>query len=172
MEARVCQFVQGLSPLVINEASTAALNSYMNYGKMVEFAQATETHKLKNIIERGGNSKARSAGNFGGSSGSGRSAFRGRSSGPSQYFALSSVSAQPLGPARATRDPTSRPICYGCGMRDHIQRDCRSSHQSIGRGAAQPVSSAATTSAAPPLARDTTALAGCGVARGGAQSSG
>ncbi|XP_070032317.1 uncharacterized protein [Nicotiana tomentosiformis] len=32
MEARVRRFVQGLSPLVINEASTAALNSDMNYG--------------------------------------------------------------------------------------------------------------------------------------------
>ncbi|XP_070034654.1 uncharacterized protein [Nicotiana tomentosiformis] len=42
MEARVHQFVQGLSPLVINKAATAALNSNMNYGKIVAFAQATE----------------------------------------------------------------------------------------------------------------------------------
>ncbi|XP_070048876.1 uncharacterized protein [Nicotiana tomentosiformis] len=33
MEARVRRFVQGLSPLVINEAAMAALNSDMNYGK-------------------------------------------------------------------------------------------------------------------------------------------
>ncbi|XP_070057048.1 uncharacterized protein [Nicotiana tomentosiformis] len=41
MEARVRRFVQGLSPLVINENATTALNSDMNYGKMVTFAQAT-----------------------------------------------------------------------------------------------------------------------------------
>ncbi|XP_070042681.1 uncharacterized protein [Nicotiana tomentosiformis] len=37
IEARVRRFVQGLSPLVINEAATVALNSDMNYGKMVAF---------------------------------------------------------------------------------------------------------------------------------------
>ncbi|XP_070034824.1 uncharacterized protein [Nicotiana tomentosiformis] len=42
MENRVRRFVQGLSPLVINEATTAALNSDMNYGKIVAFAQDTE----------------------------------------------------------------------------------------------------------------------------------
>ncbi|XP_070045197.1 uncharacterized protein [Nicotiana tomentosiformis] len=52
MEARVRHFVQGLSPLVINEATIAALNSYMNYGNMVAFAQATENRKLKNRMER------------------------------------------------------------------------------------------------------------------------
>ncbi|XP_070010160.1 uncharacterized protein [Nicotiana sylvestris] len=34
MEARVRQFVQGLNSLTINEASTSALNSDINYGKM------------------------------------------------------------------------------------------------------------------------------------------
>ncbi|XP_070046062.1 uncharacterized protein [Nicotiana tomentosiformis] len=89
MEVRVHRFVQGLSPLVINEASIAALNSDMSYGKMVAFAQATETRKLKNKMERKSSSKARSTGNFGGSScgGGGRSIFRGGSSGPSQSFA-------------------------------------------------------------------------------------
>ncbi|XP_070039443.1 uncharacterized protein [Nicotiana tomentosiformis] len=57
MEARVRWFVQGLSPLDINEAFTAALNSDMNYGKMVAFSQATETRKLKNRMERQSNSK-------------------------------------------------------------------------------------------------------------------
>ncbi|XP_070034581.1 uncharacterized protein [Nicotiana tomentosiformis] len=71
MEARVHRFVQGLSPLVINEAATTALNSNMNYGKMVAFTQATETHKLKNIMEHESSNKARSAGNFGGFSGGG-----------------------------------------------------------------------------------------------------
>ncbi|XP_070034801.1 uncharacterized protein [Nicotiana tomentosiformis] len=47
MEARVHQFVQGLSPLVINEVAAAALNFDKNYGKMVAFAQATEDRKLK-----------------------------------------------------------------------------------------------------------------------------
>ncbi|XP_070042451.1 uncharacterized protein [Nicotiana tomentosiformis] len=42
MKAKVCRFVYGLSPLVINEAATATLNLDMNYGKMVSFAQATE----------------------------------------------------------------------------------------------------------------------------------
>ncbi|XP_070057046.1 uncharacterized protein [Nicotiana tomentosiformis] len=51
IEAKVCRFVHGLSPLVINEAATAALNSDMNYGKMVAYAQASEKRKLKNRIE-------------------------------------------------------------------------------------------------------------------------
>ncbi|XP_070032781.1 uncharacterized protein [Nicotiana tomentosiformis] len=41
IEARVRRFVQGLSPLVINEATTTALNSDMNYEKMLAFSQAT-----------------------------------------------------------------------------------------------------------------------------------
>ncbi|XP_070046658.1 uncharacterized protein [Nicotiana tomentosiformis] len=77
MEARVRRFVQGLSPLVINEAATVALNSDMNYGKMVAFSQATENRKLKNRMEREGISKARSTDNFGESFVEGKSAFRG-----------------------------------------------------------------------------------------------
>ncbi|XP_070054308.1 uncharacterized protein [Nicotiana tomentosiformis] len=100
MEARMHGFVQGLSPLVINEAATTALNSNMNYGKMVAFFQATETRKLKNMMEQEGSSKARSAGNPGDSFGGGRSAFRGGSSGPSQSFVQSSASAQPSGPSQ------------------------------------------------------------------------
>ncbi|XP_070042677.1 uncharacterized protein [Nicotiana tomentosiformis] len=88
MEAKVRWFVQGLSPFVINETATAALND-MNYGKMVAFAQATETRKLKNRIERESSSKARSAGNFGGGGGGGRLALRVGSSGLSQSFAQS-----------------------------------------------------------------------------------
>ncbi|XP_070056938.1 uncharacterized protein [Nicotiana tomentosiformis] len=100
MEARVCRFVQGLSPLVINEVATAALNSDMNYGKMVVFPKATETLKLKNIMKQEGSNKARSASNFGGSFGGGgdRTTFKGGSSGTSQYFAQSSVSAPPSVP--------------------------------------------------------------------------
>ncbi|XP_070041237.1 uncharacterized protein [Nicotiana tomentosiformis] len=107
MDARVRRFVQGLIPLVINEASTAALDSDMNYGKMVEFAQATETRKLKNRMERQSSSKARSAGNFVGYSdcSGGRSAFREASSGPSQSFAQSSMGAQSSGPSQGNRGP-------------------------------------------------------------------
>ncbi|XP_070034521.1 uncharacterized protein [Nicotiana tomentosiformis] len=52
MEARVRRFVQGFSPLVINETATTSLNSDMNYGMMVAFSQATENHKLKNRMEQ------------------------------------------------------------------------------------------------------------------------
>ncbi|XP_070056619.1 uncharacterized protein [Nicotiana tomentosiformis] len=75
MEARVHQFVHGLSPLVINKAATTALNSYMNHGKMVAFSQATKYRKLKNRREREGTNKALFAGNFGESFGRGRLAF-------------------------------------------------------------------------------------------------
>ncbi|XP_070050496.1 uncharacterized protein [Nicotiana tomentosiformis] len=158
MEARVHWFVQGLSPLVINEAATTAMNFDMNYGKMVAFSQATKTHKLKNIMERQSSCKARSSGNFSGSSGrgGGRSAFRRGSSGPSQSFAQSSMGAQSFGPSQGNRGPHQQgrpdrrfqqrrlpcpkygrmhfgscfmdlPVCYGCGVRGHIQRDCCSS---------------------------------------------
>lgn len=53
-EARVRRFVQGLSPLIINEAATTSLNSDMNYGILVDFSQATETQKPKNIMEEDG----------------------------------------------------------------------------------------------------------------------
>ncbi|XP_070046470.1 uncharacterized protein [Nicotiana tomentosiformis] len=202
MEARVRRFVQGLSPLVINEASTAALNSDMNYGKMVAFSQATETRKLKNRMEDQSSSKTRSAGNLGGSSGGGggRSAFRGGSSGPSLSFAQSSMGAQLSGHNQGNMGPYQQgrpdrrfqqrrlpcpkcgrmhfgscfvdlPVCYGCGLRGHIQIDCCSSRQNIGRGAAHPINSAATTSTAPP-ARGIPAPTGRGAARGGAQNLG
>lgn len=44
IEARVRRFVQGLIPLVINEAATTSLNYDINYGKMVAFAQAIENN--------------------------------------------------------------------------------------------------------------------------------
>ncbi|XP_070020401.1 uncharacterized protein [Nicotiana sylvestris] len=64
IEARVRRFVQGLNHLTINEASIAALNSDMNYGKIVAFDPATENRKLKNIMEREGNRRTRSTGNM------------------------------------------------------------------------------------------------------------
>ncbi|XP_070004631.1 uncharacterized protein [Nicotiana sylvestris] len=99
MEAKVHRFVQGLNYLTINESSTAALNSDMNFGKMVAFAQAIENRKLMNRIEREGSSKARSTGNMRESLGGGRSACRGGSSGPSQSIAQSSASAPPSRPS-------------------------------------------------------------------------
>ncbi|XP_070004730.1 uncharacterized protein [Nicotiana sylvestris] len=64
------------------------------------------------------------------------------------------------------------PICYGCGMRCHIQRHCCVSRQGAGRGVAQPTSPAAAISSAPSPARGTPAPTGRGAARGGPQSSG
>ncbi|XP_070048625.1 uncharacterized protein [Nicotiana tomentosiformis] len=110
MEARLRWFVQGLSPLVINEADTAALYSDMNYGKMVAFTQATETRKWKNIMERKGSNKAQSTGNFGGFSGGGKSTiFKGGASRPSQSFAQSSASAPPAGPNQQQQWSRFRP---------------------------------------------------------------
>nr|XP_033510039.1 uncharacterized protein LOC117274788 [Nicotiana tomentosiformis] len=64
------------------------------------------------------------------------------------------------------------PICYECGLRGHIQKECRSSCQGAGRGTIQPSSSAAATSSALPPARGTPTLAGHGAARAGAPSLG
>nr|XP_009790052.1 PREDICTED: uncharacterized protein LOC104237577 [Nicotiana sylvestris] len=68
--------------------------------RMVAFAQATENRKLKNKMEREGNSKARTTGNMGESLGGGRLAFKGGSLGPSQSVAQSSASAPPSGPSQ------------------------------------------------------------------------
>ncbi|XP_070004757.1 uncharacterized protein [Nicotiana sylvestris] len=64
------------------------------------------------------------------------------------------------------------PICYGCGMRGHIQRHCHASRQGTGRGTVHSSSPVTATSSAPSPARVTLAPAGRGAARGGAQSSG
>ncbi|XP_070017330.1 uncharacterized protein [Nicotiana sylvestris] len=64
------------------------------------------------------------------------------------------------------------PVCYGCGMRGHIQRHCHASCQGAGRGSAPSSSPAVATSSSPSPARGTPAPAGRGAARGGAQSSG
>ncbi|XP_070057245.1 uncharacterized protein [Nicotiana tomentosiformis] len=127
METRVHRFVQGLSPLVINKAATSALNSDINYGKMVAFAQDIEDPKLKNRREREGNSKRRTVGNLGGSSGGGRLAFKGGSLGPSQSSTQSSMSAQLSGLSQGNMGPHQqgppegifqqqrRPPCPKCG---------------------------------------------------------
>ncbi|XP_070039283.1 uncharacterized protein [Nicotiana tomentosiformis] len=152
-------------------------------------------------MERQSSSKAWSAGNFGGSfGGSGRSAFGVGSSGAFQSFAQSSMSAQPSGPSQGNMGPhqqgqpdrrfqqrrlpcprcgrmhfganfMDQPECYGYGVRGHIQRDCRSAHRNMGRGAAQPSNSAATKSITPPT-RGAPAPARRGAVRGGAQNSG
>ncbi|XP_070002786.1 uncharacterized protein [Nicotiana sylvestris] len=89
MDARVRRFIQGLSPLVVNEAAIAALHSDMNYGKIVGFSQTTEARKLKIRAERESSSRARSA------SHSGRPVPGRGPSGPSQSYAQSSASAPP-----------------------------------------------------------------------------
>ncbi|XP_070004699.1 uncharacterized protein [Nicotiana sylvestris] len=87
MGDRVRQFVQGLSPLVVNEAATAALHSDMNYGKIVGFAQATKARKLKIRAEREtATSSARPPAPAG--RGAIRGGARGRS-GPCLFYALS-----------------------------------------------------------------------------------
>ncbi|XP_070036532.1 uncharacterized protein [Nicotiana tomentosiformis] len=57
-------------------------------------------------------------------------------------------------------------------MRGHIQRECRASRQGAGRGTTQSSSPTAATSSAHPPAQVSSAPAGCGTTRGGAQSSG
>ncbi|XP_070030002.1 uncharacterized protein [Nicotiana sylvestris] len=64
------------------------------------------------------------------------------------------------------------PVCYGCGMRGHIQRHCCVSLQGAGRGTTQSFSLVDATSSAPSPARGASAPAGRGATRGGAQSSG
>ncbi|XP_019237605.1 PREDICTED: uncharacterized protein LOC109217789 [Nicotiana attenuata] len=154
----------------------------MNYGKIVAFTQATENCKLKNIMEREGSSKDRSAGNLGDSFGGGRSAFRG---GPSQSFVQTSASA-PLSwpsqqqwshfrPCQGNKGPHQQSRSRGRlqqQRRPPCPRECRSSRQGAGRGTIQPSSSTAATSSAPPPARGTPARAGRGASRGGAYVSG
>ncbi|XP_075079999.1 uncharacterized protein LOC142165320 [Nicotiana tabacum] len=89
MGDRVRQFIQGLSPLVVNEAAIAALHSDMNYGKIVGFSQAIEARKLKIRAQRESNSSARSVGH------SERPVQRRGPSGSSQSYAQSSASAPP-----------------------------------------------------------------------------
>nr|XP_016479721.1 PREDICTED: serine/arginine-rich splicing factor RSZ22-like [Nicotiana tabacum] len=132
-------------------------------------------------MEREGSSRARLAGNLGDSFGGGRSAFRGGSSSPSQSYAQSSASAPPSGHgqqqgSRFRLGQGSREShhqeCYGCGMRGHIQRECRASRQGVGRGTTQSSSPTAATSSAHPPAGGYSTPAGRGTARDGAQSLG
>ncbi|XP_070006791.1 uncharacterized protein [Nicotiana sylvestris] len=177
MGDRVRRFVQGFSPLVVNEVATAALHSNMNYGKIVGFAQATEARKLKIRAERESNNRAQSMGH------SGRPVQRRGPSGSSQSYAQSSTSAPPsvhsyqqsshLRPGSDSRRPhqSDRPggesqqqggvLCPKCG-RFHTEA-CYLDISGTGRGFAQSSgSSAATSSARPP------APVGGGAIRGGA----
>nr|XP_016485191.1 PREDICTED: uncharacterized protein LOC107805635 [Nicotiana tabacum] len=183
MDARVRRFVQGLSPLVVNEAAIAALHSDMNYGKIVGFAQATEARKLKIRAERESSSRARSAGH------SGRPVPGRGPSEPSQSYAQPSASALPSmhsyqqsshlrsgldsrrphhsGRPRGRSHRQGRASCPKCGVRGHIQRDYRTPSQGMSRGFAQSSGSSAATSSVYP-----SALTGHSVVRGGARGRG
>uniref|UniRef100_A0A1U7WGK8 Uncharacterized protein LOC104228339 n=1 Tax=Nicotiana sylvestris TaxID=4096 RepID=A0A1U7WGK8_NICSY len=128
---------------------------------MVAFSQATENRKLKNRMEREGNIKARSTGNMGQSlgpiqqqwsrfrpgQGNRRSHQRDRSGGRSQQQQRSLCPR--CGNMHSGIYYMELHICYGCGMRGHIQRHCHVSRQGAGRGTTQPSSPAAATSLAP-----------------------
>ncbi|XP_070045141.1 uncharacterized protein [Nicotiana tomentosiformis] len=135
-----------LSKHAIYKMPTFALNSNMNYGKMVEFSQATETQKLKKQMERDGNKKAEFASNFGGYFSCGKVMFMGGSSGTTKSFAQSSDSA-PLSWPSQQKWSVLRP---SQGNRGHIMRDYRSSRQNVGRGMVQMANSAAINFVAPP----------------------
>nr|XP_009769493.1 PREDICTED: uncharacterized protein LOC104220348 [Nicotiana sylvestris] len=164
---------------------------------MVAFAQATKNRKLKNRMESEGNSNARSTGNMGESLGGGRSAFWGGSSEMAQTAIVESFQArsgqQGIPPAGSVRReiPAAAevlclrcgkihsgtcylelPICYGCGIRGHVQRHCRVSRQGAGRGTILSSSPAVATSSAPSLPRGAPAPTGHGITRGGVHSSG
>ncbi|XP_075096366.1 uncharacterized protein LOC142174466 [Nicotiana tabacum] len=202
MGDRVRRFVQGLSPLVVNEAATTALHSDMNYGKIVGFSQAIEARKLKIRAGRESNSRARSVCH------SGRPVQRRGPSGSSQSYDQSSASTLPSTysyqqsshsrPGSNSRRPHQSgrpggrsqqqgralcpkcgrfhtktcyldlPVCYRCGARGHIQRDCHAPSQGMGRGFAQSSgSSAATSSARPPAPVGRSAVRGGARGRGG-----
>nr|XP_009804114.1 PREDICTED: uncharacterized protein LOC104249391 [Nicotiana sylvestris] len=180
MEARVRRFVQGLNSLTGNEASTAALNSDMNYGKMVAFSQAIESRKLKNRMEREGNRKTQSTCNMGPNQQQQWSHFKPSKGNKGSYqWGRSGERSQ-----QQQRSPCPKcgkmhlgvcylelPICYRYGMRVHIQRHCHTSRQGVGTGISQSSSPAAATSSAPSLARGAPAPAWRGATRSGEQSS-
>ncbi|XP_075076282.1 uncharacterized protein LOC142162949 [Nicotiana tabacum] len=156
MDAQVRRFVQGLSPLVVNEAATVALHSDMNYGKIVGFVQATEARKLKIQAERESSSRARSG------------SLRETSS---EERAIRAVPV--LCPVLSKRTAICAQLSEGqsfeirCRVRGHIQRDCRAPSQGMGGGFSQSSSSSvATSSVRPP------ALVGRGVVRDGARGRG
>ncbi|XP_075104219.1 uncharacterized protein LOC142178496 [Nicotiana tabacum] len=94
MGDRVRRFVQGLSPLVVNEAVTAALHSNMNYGKIGTgrgFAQPSGSSAATSSVR----SPALA----------GRGAIRGGAhgrSGPSRFYALSGLQSAEASPDVAT----------------------------------------------------------------------
>nr|XP_009772952.1 PREDICTED: uncharacterized protein LOC104223252 [Nicotiana sylvestris] len=148
---------------------------------MVAFSQATENCKLKNIMEREGNSKAQSTGNMGEASPAAavESFQPGQGNRGSHQRGQSGDRSQ-----QQQRPPFPRcgkmllgicnlelPICYGCGMRGHIQRHFRVSSQGAGRGTTQPASPTTATSSAPSPDRGTPAPAWRGSALGGVHSS-
>nr|XP_009799905.1 PREDICTED: uncharacterized protein LOC104245901 [Nicotiana sylvestris] len=158
VEARVRRLVQGLNPLTINEASTATLNSNMNYGKMVEFAQATKNRNLKNKMESEGNSKARSTGNMGDQC----TASRAQPAAAMESFQARS-GQQGIPPAGSVRREVP------AAVEVPVTRCGKMHSAGAGRGTTQSSSLAAAASSTPSPARGSPAPAGHGAARGGAQ---
>ncbi|XP_070009969.1 uncharacterized protein [Nicotiana sylvestris] len=64
------------------------------------------------------------------------------------------------------------PVCYGCGIRGHIQRHFHVSRQGASRGIAQSSSLAIYTSSVPSPARGISTAVRHGITRGGAESLG
>nr|XP_009778655.1 PREDICTED: uncharacterized protein LOC104227972 [Nicotiana sylvestris] len=156
MEAKVRRFVQNLNSLTINEASMAALTSSMNYGKMSSASappsgssQQQWSHFKPGQDSRGSHQRGWSG----------------------ERFQQHQRSPCPrCGKMHLRTCYLELPVCYGCGMRGHIQRHCRASRQGAGRGTTQSSSQAVATSSAPSPARCTPAPAGRGATRGGVQS--
>uniref|UniRef100_A0A1U7XF31 Uncharacterized protein LOC104233369 n=1 Tax=Nicotiana sylvestris TaxID=4096 RepID=A0A1U7XF31_NICSY len=151
VEARVRRLVQGLNPLTINEASMATLNSNMNYGKMVEFAQVTKNRNLKTKWRaRCTTSKAQPA--------AAMESFQARSGQQRIPPAGSVIREVPA----AVEVPVPR-----CGkMHSGV---CYLELPGAGRGITQSSSLATATSSTPSPARGSPTPTGHGAARGGAQ---
>nr|XP_016502735.1 PREDICTED: uncharacterized protein LOC107820896 [Nicotiana tabacum] len=147
----------------------------MNYGRMVAFSQATEARNLKLRMEEESSSRARSTGNFGDSfgghgqqqgscfrpgQGSRGSHHQGRPGG--RFQQQQSVPCPKCGRIHSGVCYLDMPVCYGCGMRGHIWRECCASRQGVGRGTTQSSSPTAATSSAPPPALGSPAPTGCG----------
>nr|XP_009799039.1 PREDICTED: uncharacterized protein LOC104245172 [Nicotiana sylvestris] len=156
IEARVHRFAQGLNPLTINEASTAALNSGINYGKMVAFSHAKENRKLKNRMER-----------------EGKRSIRAQLAATVELFQAQSGQQTILSVGLVRREiPAVAEVPVPQVREDALRGFLLGVTRGAGRGSAPSSSPAVATSLSPSPTRGTPAPAGRGAARGGVQSSG